>query len=496
MRITLLSLSIVTLVSLGAFVQPCNTVTDKCCDLLETAGVEVFRPGTAAYEEREESYFSVSAQLGPSCIARPASAEGVSQSVRVLRRTGCKWAIRGGGHMTWRGASNIRKGVTIDMGKMNDITYSPKAEIVSIGAGARWSEVYSALEPYGVTAPGARTASVGVAGYLLAGGNNFFSAEVGLGCDNVANFEIVLADGRIVDANHQLHKDLFKALKGGSNNFGIVTRIDMQTVKVARLWGGQAVYPESTAGQHIAALIKWTNNIPSYTQGSAVIFRAYSPDAGTVISTAFHDASDTEWAPAYDDFRNIRPQLSNTLRHDSHLNMTLELEEPEGYIQVWFTLTGKNDPCFIQRAFEEQANFVNSWKATQGPNFHCYITIQALSRSIFKHSVNKGGNVVGLEDEKGPALLFQMQMMIRPNGNERLARQLLRAMHQRLVSYYHSKGILINWSYQGYADSTQSPLSTIGKGNIEFIKQVAEKYDRDGVFQERVSGGFKIPHTT
>lgn len=67
--------------------------------------------------------------------------------------------------------------------------------MASIGAGARWQDVYTALETYGVTAPGGRTATVGVGGYMLAGGNNFYSSIVGLACDNVVNFEVVLADG-------------------------------------------------------------------------------------------------------------------------------------------------------------------------------------------------------------------------------------------------------------------------------------------------------------
>lgn len=55
--------------------------------------------------------------------------------------------------------------------------------------------MYMALEAYGVTAPGGRTATVGVGGYMLAGGNNFYGSMIGLACDNVLNFEVVLASG-------------------------------------------------------------------------------------------------------------------------------------------------------------------------------------------------------------------------------------------------------------------------------------------------------------
>lgn len=49
---------------------------------------------------------------------------------------------------------------------------------------------------------------------------SFLSAQHGLACDNVVNYEIVLADGSIVNANANSYTDLFWALKGGGNQFG------------------------------------------------------------------------------------------------------------------------------------------------------------------------------------------------------------------------------------------------------------------------------------
>jgi len=383
---------------------------------------------------------------------------------------------------------------------MTLIQYSIDTTHVSIGAGALWRDVYAALEPYGVTAPGGRTSTVGVAGFLLGGGNNFFSSKVGLGCDNVVNFELVLASGQIVDANHTSHPDLFKALKGGSSNFGIVTRIDMQTVPVpaSGLWGGQVVYDASTTDAHIDAYVRWVTNIPSYPAGSAVTFWAYTPATGVIVTAALHDTSGAEWAsPAYDDFRTIEPQVQNTLRHDSHLNMTVELEEPSGYRQIWITLTGLNDARFIRAAVEAQAAFVQGWKdkydATQ-PDFLNYITFQAMPRLLFQHSVEKGGNMLGMDrDEvRGDAILFQMQHMVRTQAEEDDARTQLLEMRRMLKEKNVADAVDVEWEYLGYADRGQDPLGTYGQENIAFMKRVAADYDPEGVFQTRLPGGFKI----
>jgi FAD/FMN-containing dehydrogenase len=44
----------------------------------------------------------------------------------------------------------------------------------------------------------------------------------------VENWEIVLGDGSVVNANSSSNADLWKAQKGGSGNLGFVTRIDQR----------------------------------------------------------------------------------------------------------------------------------------------------------------------------------------------------------------------------------------------------------------------------
>lgn len=75
-------------------------------------------------------------------------------------------------------------------------------------------------------------------GLLLAGGVNYYGNQVGFSCDSVVNYEVVLANGTIVEANATAHADLFWALKGGSSNFGLVTRFDIETIASTQVWAG------------------------------------------------------------------------------------------------------------------------------------------------------------------------------------------------------------------------------------------------------------------
>lgn len=56
------------------------------------------------------------------------------------------------------------------------------------------------------------------------------------------NYEVVLASGAIVQANARENNDLWLALGGGGNNFGVVTRFDMRTFKQGPIFGGSIYY--------------------------------------------------------------------------------------------------------------------------------------------------------------------------------------------------------------------------------------------------------------
>ena len=72
-------------------------------------------------------------------------------------------------------------------------------------------------------------------------GISYFSPQVGFACDTVVNYEIVLSSGKLINANATNYQDLYKALKGGTNNFGLVTSITFSTIPYNGILGGSIV---------------------------------------------------------------------------------------------------------------------------------------------------------------------------------------------------------------------------------------------------------------
>ena len=54
--------------------------------------------------------------------------------------------------------------------------------------------------------------------------------------------QVVLANGSLANINQASSPDLFFALRGGGNNFGIVTHFDMDIYPQGQIWGGQSFY--------------------------------------------------------------------------------------------------------------------------------------------------------------------------------------------------------------------------------------------------------------
>jgi hypothetical protein len=291
------------------------------CTVLTLSSVSkrVTFPGQTAYEASVGSYFDGKSRLAPNCIVQPESAEEVSAAVKVLTTASilkpCQFAVRSGGHTPILGSNNIGDGVTIDLLHMNSTTYNPSTKVASILPAARWGSVYQTLEPLGRMVAGGRGSTVGVGGFLLGGGISHHAPRVGLSCYNVVNFQVILSDGRIVNSNKDTNPDLFTALKGGSSNFGIVTRYDMETFENENLWGGIVSWPASTVNQHFKALVNFGMNPRRDPMAALIVFQGYSTASPTdVVRAAFDYTKPVSRPDAYTEFFAVAKNISDTTK--------------------------------------------------------------------------------------------------------------------------------------------------------------------------------------
>lgn len=152
------------------------------------------------------------------------------------------------------GAAGISDGILISTKRLNSMQLANNGTIAQLGPGLRWGAVYDWISQYNLGVAGGRYDPVGVPGVLLGGGINFYGSQYGWSSNRVTNFEVVLANSSIVQANKQTNPDLYWALKGGSSNFGIVTRFDVKTFPVASTYGGTTIYEPQSLDEYINAI--------------------------------------------------------------------------------------------------------------------------------------------------------------------------------------------------------------------------------------------------
>ncbi|OGM43490.1 hypothetical protein ABOM_008048 [Aspergillus bombycis] len=456
---------------------PSSTQGSVLAQALAEARIEcqVLWPDSAEYTAREQSYWSQQARLQPACIVRPRSASEVSTIVKTLADKQAQFAVRSGGHTPHAGANNISGGVTIDLSLLSWTRFDAASETVDIGPGGRWRDVYGELDKHGRIVAGGRNGTVGVGGLILGGGISFSTGRRGFTCDDVVSFEVVLADGRIVTATVEEYSDLFYALKGGSNNFGIVTNYKMHALKSDGIFGGLKIYPKQVTPQATEAL-------PDFKD--------------IVVVIAIAQLAGIADAPAYHGFKDL-PAIMDTCKQTTVLGGVSEYDvSPGDHQSTFYTATFANDARIVAKATELHERLVADLKTLiPDGDFTTQCLLQPLPKAYGQTSARNGGNVMGVQNQRVDGLLFVAIVLLKTPAQQAFAYPRIRAWVEELKAYAATiENGNLDWVYLNYADGSQDPLRSYGVENVRKMKLAAAKYDPHQVFQKLCVGGFKISH--
>lgn len=167
----------------------------------------------------------------PAAISRPRTREQVRSDVRTATEQGLGITVRSGGHST--SGTHLRDAaLVLDLGAFRDIAVDTANATARIGPGATALDAARALEETGLFFPLGHAPTVGLGGFLLAGGNGWNTPVWGHGCDRVLAAEVVLADGRLRTIDTATEPDLFALLRGAGPAFpAVVTAFDVSLVR-------------------------------------------------------------------------------------------------------------------------------------------------------------------------------------------------------------------------------------------------------------------------
>ncbi|KKK20238.1 FAD dependent oxidoreductase [Aspergillus rambellii] len=477
-------------------------VAADICSTLDAEGIEVESPLTLDYSLELQDYWSVACgDLRPSCIAYPTSALEMSQIVKELHMTEDLFAIKSGGHMPNKGFSSIQNGLLISTKRLNEVTYDSDDQTAVIGPGLQWEEAQKGLDDLntGRTVVGGRLGGVGVGGYMLGGGLSFLSSQHGWAANNVVNYEVVIADGSIVNANENENPELFAALKGGGNNFGIVTSYTLQTYPISKVWGGNYIFtPDKTAG-----VLQAVRDFTEY----------YLDDKAAVIVTVEHGALIHTWIVfvfydgpeppqgVFDCFTALDP-IDTTKTWDTYYDL---LKNNDFFILKGqrYTIATETTPLPSKEVGEEvMQSYYDHWfnitnTVLSVPWVIGSMALQPMPRTITSKAKARGGDLLDFPTDQD-YIIIELDFSYSSSANDEEIDQANKDLFggfDTMISGYISEGILPDVCRPLFLNDAYYPQDYWGRicpASKQRALSAREKYDPEKFFQTRTSGGFRV----
>jgi FAD/FMN-containing dehydrogenase len=167
---------------------------------------ELYAPDAVAVEETRCIHNQQFIEQ-PALVACCLSAHDVALAIALARELQLELAVYSGGYT--QADRRVSTGcLLVDLSQLRQITLDPLQLIARVEPGATNDELARAAAAHGLATTGA-SATVGMDGST----------------NNILAFEVVTVEGTIITASAHEHPDLFSALCGSIDTFGVVTAI-------------------------------------------------------------------------------------------------------------------------------------------------------------------------------------------------------------------------------------------------------------------------------
>lgn len=427
-------------------------------------------------------------------MIKPTRAEQVSATVLISRLSQCPFAVKSGGHTAFAGAASIEDGITISFENMKEIKLSGDKKTVAIQPGNRWQAIYEVLNPKGVSVIGSREGGVGTGGFLQGGGIGFQSSLVGWGLDNVAEYEVITASGIILKVNSKTNTDLYWALRGGGNSFGIVTRFTLNTFPQGLMWGGARIYLEQSFPALISAFVKLGRDAAKDPNAGEILSFGADPSTSpfmrvsqALLSYAKPDGN----APIFSDWNAIQPTLVDTTFVREHRNFTNGFAQAtDGFRQEKWTHTLLLTDAAVQLVTDAFYTTLGSIIDIEG--LLPAVSHQPVTTGMLQAMQRAGGNPLGLSPASGPLLLVEFAYQWNNAADD--AR--VGAVRDRVIADVEARGkaagVFVPFLSSNYATASQDVIGSYPAANQARLRSIAKKYDPTGVWQRLWPGYFKL----
>lgn len=325
---------------------------------------------------------------------------------------------------------------------------------------------------------------------LNTGGISYYANQHGWGIDNLVSADMVLANGDMITVDRDSHPELFKALRGGAHNFGIVVNLVLKLYPYAGMWGGLNAILEEHFDEVFDAYDQYTRDLVQ--DGKAHMIMDFYRIGGLLMVVQFVGYPEPHPdPPIYNRMRQI-PSVTNTFRVAQYSNLASEMAEAtdvRGKRNAYWTLAMEYDISLLRSALE-------LWdRATKPhhPQFRMAFDVNHITPAMRNKSSREGlGDLYGLAGPDVPLTNILITGTWENEGDDAEITGIMREIGNRIEELAQQRGKGCTFKYMNYAHQEQDVIASFGKESKAFLIGVAAKYDPEGIFQKLQPAAWKL----
>lgn len=295
-----------------------------------------------------------------------------------------------------------------------------------------------------------------------------------------------------MSASSTANPDLYKSLRGGGGNFGIVTSLKLMVYPYAGMWGGGRGYEYKQRDALLSAFWDYGYNLVENAKMSYILTLSHREGRwvwGSDLVYLEPEVPTTK--PIFKDILNI-PAVYDTTAVTSHTKRAKQMGShfPEGVYNVFWTFCTQVDRRIVEFYFDtwiEETKDLVDMNGQRSLLADCQFITATVSDAMSRN----GGNALGLAG-KGPFLMMLMQPWWQDASQTPDVFRALRNTYKKVTDEATKLGVHHAYVYSNYACQFQDPYGGYGLGAKEFLEETAGRYDPNGVFQRLRKSGFNF----
>ncbi|KAL9115381.1 MAG: hypothetical protein Q9227_000702 [Pyrenula ochraceoflavens] len=211
-----------------------------------------------------------------------------------------------------------------------------------------------------------------------------------------------------------------------------------------------------------------------------------------------HDATNIEYTKdtsepdVLEPFLEVQPLYKNMVKPTTLNALATDIQKLQAAPtrQTFCTTSFKTLLQHLHDVVEIFQNHVATVEYSQ--DFKVTLTYQRLHQAIPQHSIESGGNAMGLPADLPPLVLAILTCSCSQPSDDEAMNIMAQAFIKEVDTSSVPNGLYYPYIYPKYAGSFQKPLMNLPQNQQQTLRAISLKYDPSQFFQKRVLGAFKI----